>query len=38
MGAKVPFWQNGKIAKMALLNPCIKFKMFFGQKTSLEAL
>ena len=29
---------NGKIAKMALLNPCMKFKTFFGQKTSFEAL
>ena len=25
-GSKVPFWQNGKIAKMALLNTCTKFK------------
>ena len=25
-GSKVPFWQNGKIVKMALLNPCMKFK------------
>ena len=38
MGSKVPFWQNGKIAKMALLNRCLKFKSFFGQKTSFEAL
>jgi hypothetical protein len=37
-GSKVPFWQNGKIAKMALLNPCMKFKKKFGQKTSFEAL
>ena len=37
-GSKVPFWQNGKIAKMALLNPCMKFKNFFAQKTSFEAL
>ena len=35
-GSKVPFWQNGKIAKMALLNPCMIF--FFFQKTSFEAL
>ena len=28
--SKVPFWQNWKIAKMALLNPCMKFKKFFG--------
>ena len=28
-GSKVPFWQNGKIAKMALLNPCMKFKFFW---------
>ena len=27
-----------KIAKMALLNPCIKFKKNFGQKTTFEAL
>ena len=27
-----------KIAKMALLNPCMKFKIFFGQKHSFEAL
>ena len=37
-GSKVPFWQNGKIAKMALLNPCMKFKNYFSQKTSFEAL
>ena len=34
MGSKVPFWQNGKIARMALLNLCMKFKIrtcpFFG--------
>ena len=36
--SKVPFWQNGKIAKMALLNPCMKFKKIFCQKTSFEAL
>ena len=28
----MPFWQNGKIAKMALLNPCMKFKNFFLPK------
>jgi hypothetical protein len=38
MRSKVPFWQNGKIAKMALLNPCMKFKKFFGPETSFEAL
>ena len=27
-----------KIAKMTLLNPCMKFKIFFGQKTSFGAL
>ena len=37
-GSKVPFWQNGKIAKMALLNPCMKFKNCFDQKNSFEAL
>ena len=35
--SKVPFCQNWKIAKMALLNPCMEFKFFFGQKTSFEA-
>ena len=30
-----PQW---KIAKMALLNPCMKFKKSFGQKHSFEAL
>ena len=30
-GSKVPFWQNGKIAKTALLNPCMKFKFFFAR-------
>ena len=37
-GSKVPFWQNWKIAKMALLNLCMKFKIFFDQKHSFEAL
>ena len=37
-GSKVPFWQFLHFAKMALLNPCMKFKNFFGQKTSFEAL
>ena len=36
--AKVPFWQFFHFAKMALLNPCMKFKIFFCQKTSFEAL
>ena len=31
-GSKVPFWQNWKIAKMALLNLCMKFKIFFWPK------
>ena len=26
--SKVTFWQNWKIAKMALLNPCMKFQFF----------
>ena len=30
MRSKVPFWQNEKIAKIALLNPWIKFKFFFS--------
>ena len=38
LGSKVPFWQFLHSAKMALLNPCMKFKFFFGQKTSFEAL
>jgi hypothetical protein len=36
--SKVPFWKNWKIAKMALLNRCMKFKIFFDQKYSFEAL
>ena len=36
MDSKVPFWLNGKTAKMALFNPCMKFNKFFGQKTSFE--
>ena len=38
MGSKVPFCQNLKIAKMALLNLCMEFKNFFGQKTFFEVL
>jgi hypothetical protein len=37
-GSKVPFWKNRKIAKMALLNPCMKMKIVLGQKNSFEAL
>ena len=37
-GSKVPFWQFFIFAKMTLLNPCMKFKNFFGQKRSFEAL
>ena len=37
-GSKVPFWLFFIFAKMALLNPCMKFKNFFGQKHSFEAL
>jgi hypothetical protein len=36
MGSKVPFWQFFSYFKMALLNPCIKFEIFFGQKHSLK--
>jgi uncharacterized Fe-S radical SAM superfamily protein PflX len=36
-GSKLLFCQNWKIAKLALLNPCMKFKISFGQKTSFEA-
>jgi hypothetical protein len=32
--SKVPFWQFFIFAKMALLNPCKKFEIFFGQKHS----
>jgi hypothetical protein len=38
LGSKVPFWQFFHSAKMALLNPCMKFKTLFGQKNSFEAL
>ena len=37
-GSKVPFWKNCQIAKMALLNRCMKFEIFFDQKYSFEAL
>ena len=37
-GPKAPFWKNLKIAKMALLNRCMKFEFSFGQKLSFEAL
>ena len=37
-GSKVPFWQFFNFAKMALLNLCMKFKIFFGWKHSFEAL
>jgi hypothetical protein len=37
-GSKVPFWQFFIFAKMALLNPCKKFKKKFHQKHSFEAL
>ena len=36
-GSKVPFWQNWKIAKVALLNPCKKFEFFFSQKHSAKS-
>ena len=37
-GSKMPFWQFFHSAKMALLNPCMKFKKKFDQKPSYEAL
>ena len=37
-GSKVPFWLFFIFAKMALFNPCMKFKNFFGQNYSFEAL
>ena len=36
--SKVPFWQFFNFSKMALLNRCMKFKIFFDQKYSFEAL
>ena len=39
MGSKAPFFKNGKIDKMALLNLRMKFKkQNYGQKTTFEAL
>ena len=35
---KNSFWRNWKIAKMALMNPCMKFEIFFDQNHSFEAL
>jgi hypothetical protein len=37
-GSKVPFWQFFNFSKMALLNRCMKFEIFFDQKYSFEAL
>ena len=37
-GFKSAKWQFFHSAKMALLNPCMKFKKKFDQKTSFEAL
>ena len=36
--SKVPFWQFFNSGKMAVLNPCMKFKNYFGRKTSFESL
>ena len=36
--AQVPFWQFFNYAKVALLNPCMKFENFFDQKHSFEVL
>ena len=36
--ARVQKWHFGKIVKMALMNPCMKFEIFFDQKLSFEAL
>lgn len=33
---RVPFWQNWKIAKMALLNSCMKFKFFLPKSILLK--
>ena len=35
-GSKVPLWQNGEIAKMALLNGCMKFTIFFAKRLLLR--
>jgi hypothetical protein len=37
-GSKVPFWKNCQIAKTAFFNWCMKFKIFFDQKYSFEAI
>ena len=37
-GSKVPLWQFFNFAKVALLNLCMKFEIFFDQKHSFEAL
>ena len=37
-GRHKPNWQKWKIAKMALLNLCIKSEIFFGHKRSFQAL
>ena len=37
-GSKVPFWQFFNSGKMALLNPCMEYKKFFGRKTFFEVL
>jgi hypothetical protein len=37
-GLKVPFWQYFNFAKVALMNPCMKFEKKFGQKHSFDAL
>ena len=34
----VGVWQNGKIAKMALFDPCMEFEIFLGQMTLFEVL
>ena len=38
MGSKVPFWQNGKFSKMALLNWCMKFKLERDEASSPGAV
>ena len=34
----LPFWQFFNAGKMALLNPCMEFKNFFGRKAFFEGL
>ena len=35
-GSKVPFWQFFNFAKVALLNPCMKFEFFLTKSILLK--